>query len=44
MTGGEPKVNEKVGAGADDELEEAFVLAVLAADEVARDLFAPLFA
>jgi hypothetical protein len=42
LTGGWPKLNEKVGtAGAGDEFEEdAFGLAVLAGDEVAGDLFA----
>ena len=45
MTGGWPKLNEKVGvgAGAGDELEEdAFGLAVLAGDEVEGVLFAAL--
>jgi hypothetical protein len=44
LTGGGPKVNEGVGAGAGDEFEEdAFGLAVRA-EEVAGGFFAPLFA
>jgi hypothetical protein len=43
LTGGDPKLNEKVGAEA-DELEAWFGWAVLADDEVALDLLALFFA
>lgn len=44
LTGGGPKLNEKVGAGTDDEdNKDAFKTTVLVDAEVAQDLFAPLF-
>ena len=45
MTGGGPKLNEKVGAGVGDEFEEdALGIEVLVDDEGALDLFGPFFA